>query len=55
MIKKIFGVGATLFIIIFAIFLLWFSVFDGIDVIEEKTSVPEALKTLLRCFLHTED
>ena len=41
MIKKIFGVGATLFIIIFAIFLLWFSVFDGIDVIEEKTSVPE--------------
>ena len=41
MLKKIFSGATTLFIIILAVFLLWLSAFDGLDVIEEKNSVPE--------------
>ncbi len=41
MLKKFFGGALTVFVIIAAVFLLWLSVFDGLDVIEEKNSIPE--------------
>ncbi len=41
MLKKFFGGALTLFVIVAVIFLLWLSAFDGLDVIEEKNSIPE--------------
>lgn len=41
MLKKFISGALTLFVIILAFFLLWLSVFDGLDVIEEKNSIPE--------------
>ncbi len=41
MLKKFISGALTFFVIIASVFLLWLSVFDGLDVIEEKNSIPE--------------